>query len=106
MALVLAPASVALVFWILFALTYNAVTLSYAHVARSQPLDYVGRSNTLMNTVVILVTFALQYGLGLFLSWARDHMASNAYTVAFAVLVALQVGALAWCCLRGRSGRG
>lgn len=96
--ILLAPLSIAPAFWILFALTYNAVTLSYAHVARSQPIAYVGRSNTLMNTAVILTTFALQYGLGLFLSRASQGFPEKAYSIAIATLMMLQICAIAWCC--------
>ncbi|MBC6718611.1 MFS transporter [Aurantimonas sp. DM33-3] len=96
--ILLAPLPIAPAFWILFALTYNAVTLSYAHVARSQPIAFVGRSNTLMNTAVILTTFALQYGLGLFLSRTSQWFPERAYSIAIATLMILQICAIAWCC--------
>lgn len=94
--LLVSPPALATIFWMLFALTYNAVTLSYALVARSVPIEFVGRSNTCMNTVVILATFALQYGLGLLLGWAGGENFRMALSGAIAGLLALQAAALAW----------
>lgn len=92
--------------WLLFALTYNVVTLSYTHVARSQPVGCIGSSNAVMNTMVILATFVIQYGLGLFLSWTGDADPALVYGAALWLLIALQVLTLLWCCIpRGSTGR-
>lgn len=92
------PSAGSFIPWLLFALTYNVVTLSYTHVSRSQPKQSVGSCIALMNTVVILTTFAIQYGLGLFLSWASQFDPASAYAVAFWVMVGSQTLALIWCC--------
>ncbi|WP_166434110.1 MFS transporter [Roseovarius spongiae] len=84
--------------WLLFALTYNVVTLSYAHVARAQPTEGVGSSNALMNSMVILVTFTIQFGLGVFLAWAGEADPAASYLLAFGGLIGLQAIALVWCC--------
>ena len=54
-----------------------------------------GRSNTLMNTVVILTTFALQYGLGVFFEHTVTSLSSDAYAVAIGILIVLQIAAFA-----------
>lgn len=92
------PSTGALVPWLLFALTYNVVSLSYTHVSRSQPRESVGSAIALMNTMVILATFVIQYGLGLFLSWSGESDPASAYASAFWILVGSQILALVWCC--------
>ncbi len=101
-ALVVMPSAGALYAWLLFALTYNVVTLSYTHVARAQPMRSVGSANALMNTAVILTTFAIQYGLGLFLTWSGGAEPASAYMLALSMLIGLQVLALIWCCFPRR----
>ncbi|WP_157961872.1 MFS transporter [Acuticoccus kandeliae] len=91
--------------WLLFALTYNAITLSYALVARNVSIAYVGRSNSCMNTVTILTTFAVQYGLGLYFGLHQDgamRVSPEAYRIGMATLLALQAIAFAWALLGGR----
>ncbi|MEI4263935.1 MFS transporter [Roseovarius sp. D0-M9] len=92
------PSEAGVLLWVLFALTYNVVTLSYTHVARSQPRDCIGSSTALMNTAVILSTFVVQYGLGLFLSWSGEDNTAFALISALWALTGLQVAALIWCC--------
>ncbi len=92
------PSATTLVPWLLFALTYNVVTLSYTHVSRSQPKERVGICIALMNTVVVLSTFAIQYGLGLLLSWTGASDPASAYAFAFWILIGLQIVTLIWCC--------
>lgn len=92
------PSDAGFLLWVLFALTYNVVTLSYTHVARSQPKGSIGSSTALMNTVVILTTFIVQYGLGLFLSWSGEANVVSALMAALWTLTGLQVAALIWCC--------
>ncbi len=77
------------------------MTLSYAHVARGMPIELVGRSNALMNTLVILSTFALQYGLGVFFEHTVTSLSSDAYAVAIGILIVLQIAASGWCDLPG-----
>jgi len=102
--LVLLPPSAALAPWLLFALSYNVVTLSYAHVSRSQPKGSVGITIAFMNTVVILTTFAIQYGLGLFFSWSGEGNSVGAYAWAFLSLIGAQILTLIWCCFpRGQA---
>ncbi|MCZ4354019.1 MFS transporter [Roseovarius aestuarii] len=96
--LVLLPSTASLIPWLLFALTYNVVTLSYVHVSRSQPKESVGSAIALMNTIVVLSTFVIQYGLGLFFSWYGPSDPAAAYTWAFWVLIWIQIAALIWCC--------
>lgn len=100
--LLVSPPALATFFWMVFALTYNAITLSYALVARSVPIEFVGRSNTSMNTIVILSTFALQFGLGVVLGWAGDQNFRPALSGAIAGLVILQIAAFAWAVLSTR----
>lgn len=103
--LLTAPVSVAIVCWAGMALAYNPITLSYALVARGLPMEYAGRSNTVMNTVVIGCTFLIQYlvGVGLSLLDGGDGQGYSeaAYSVVFCVLVSIQCIALLWC-LRDR----
>lgn len=104
--LLLSPGAHSLALWLLFALTYNPVTLSYALVARSIPVEFVGRSNTCMNTIVILTTFIIQYGFGVMLSQGvSGHPIAGdplLYRVGLSGLVGLQIIALAWWFLIGR----
>tara|TARA_R110002072_G_scaffold217282_1_gene374854 strand:- start:178 stop:576 length:399 start_codon:yes stop_codon:yes gene_type:complete len=96
--LVILPSTAALAPWLLLALTYNVVTLSYAHVSRSQPTDSVGITISFMNSVVILTTFVIQYSLGLFFTWHGEGDPVAAYAWAFWVLVGVQILSLIWCC--------
>lgn len=107
---ILGPVSMALSFWLVFTLTYNVVTLSYALVAQSFPLAYAGRSNAVMNCFVILVTFVVQYAIGLSLEWWEGKSAETfsraSYRATFLWLSLLQILALFWCLagLRRASG--
>ncbi|WP_170984151.1 MFS transporter [Rhodoligotrophos defluvii] len=98
--IIFGPVSIAVVFWIGLCLTYNVVTLSYALVAQTFPIVYAGRSNTFMNTFVILATFALQYGIGIGLEfWDGGRTSvhsSEAYTMTFSALLSLQVLCFLW----------
>jgi hypothetical protein len=97
---VLLPAEHSIIVWLLFAFSYNVVTLSYALVARGIPSAFVGRSNTTMNTIVILTTFLIQFGFGLLLDQAAFFVGSAnqaiLYKVGLLVLICLQVVALGW----------
>ncbi|MCF3933255.1 MFS transporter [Acuticoccus sp. M5D2P5] len=106
--LLLSSGDLSIAFWILFALTYNAVTLSYALVARGVPVAFVGRSNSCMNTVVILSTFAVQYGLGVFFglyqSEATGRIDTSAFPLGLGALFLAQLAAFAWALLGARRG--
>jgi len=82
--------------WLIFSLTYNIVTLSYAYVAMSQAKEMIGISNALMNTVVILSTFAIQYGLGAVFAWTNAGQNKSPYLYTLAVLIGLQICAFWW----------
>jgi len=97
MALVFLPNRLDLLSWLLIALTYNPVTLSYAYVAFSQDKSFIGISNTVMNTGVILATFLIQYALGIIFSLTDASETHTPYLYAMAGLIALQLAALAWC---------
>jgi MFS family permease len=84
----------------LFALTYNVVTLSYAALAQHFPKDYVGRANTAMNAIVIGVTFAVQYGIGLAVGFWESDAASGlppiAYKMPLGLLLLIQFASFIW----------
>ncbi|MGM0743501.1 MAG: MFS transporter [Pseudomonadota bacterium] len=95
-ALITAQPSLNVPAWLIFSLTYNVVTLSYAYVAMSQAKGMIGISNALMNTVVILSTFAIQYGLGAVFAWTNAGQNKSPYLYTLAVLVGLQICAFWW----------
>ncbi|WP_397542193.1 MFS transporter [Roseovarius salis] len=95
--LVLFPGHFDLISWLLIALTYNPVTLAYAYVALSQDRAFIGLSNALMNTGVILATFLIQYVLGAIFSVTNAGVTQWPYLLSMAGLIVLQVAALAWC---------
>jgi predicted MFS family arabinose efflux permease len=89
-----------LIFWLIFSMTGQIGVLAYAHVSRVLGKELAGRSNTGLNFLMFATAFLGQAGIG----WMLDHWPLTAiggydpagYRAAFAILLALQLGALAW----------
>jgi predicted MFS family arabinose efflux permease len=84
--------------WALLAFVYPMCNIAYAIVSRSLPLALSGRANTALNLVAFVGAFGLQWGTGVLVDALRaaGYGAADAYRIAFALLLALQVAAVAW----------
>ena len=93
--------------WVLFGLLGNATALAYPQLSRHFPLAYAGRANTALNLLVFLGAFGAQYAIGLVIDqWPSvdGRSPAGAYTAAFAMVLAVQLAALAWFYWAGRPG--
>lgn len=90
--------------WALLAFIYPTSNISYAILSRSLPLALSGRANTALNLTAFVGAFGLQWGMGLLVDALRvvGWDADAAYRATFALLLALQVAAVAWMLLAGR----
>ena len=91
--------------WALFGLLGNASALAYAELSRHFPLAYAGRANTALNLLVFLGAFAAQYAIGLVIGlWpvVDGRSPPAAYSAAFALVLVVQLAALAWFFWAGR----
>ena len=73
--------------------------LAYAELSRHFPLAYAGRANTALNLLVFLGAFGAQYAIGLVIGlWpvVDGRSPAAAYTAAFAMVLVVQLAALAW----------
>ncbi len=74
--------------------------LSYSIVSELFPPERIGRANSALNLLHLLMAFILQYGMGIVASrWpqiAPGHLPVIAYRAAFALPLSLEVAALAW----------
>jgi MFS family permease len=91
-----------------FTLAGTITGLEYAIVSQSVPAALAGRAATCLNLLIFVGAFVVQAGFGLILCcWtpnaARQYPA-QAYQVAFAVLIALQLPGLVRFFLRRRGG--
>ena len=91
--------------WVLFGLLGNATALAYPQLSRHFPLAYAGRANTALNLLVFLGAFGAQYAIGLVIDqWPSvdGRSPAEAYSAAFAMVLAVQLAALAWFYWAGR----
>lgn len=91
--------------WALLAFVYPTSNISYTILTRSLPLALSGRANTALNLAAFVGAFGLQWGMGIVVDALRavGSNASEAYRAAFALLMALQVAAVAWMFVAGRA---
>jgi len=93
---------------VLFTLIGTITGIEYAIVAQSLPATLTGRGATCLNLLIFLGAFAVQAGFGLLVGCWRPNVLqqypAQAYQVAFAVLVLLQLRGLLLFA-RGRWGR-
>lgn len=93
-------------FWVLFGFFGTSGIPSYA--ALSQRFDAVlaGRVNTALNLLVFIVAFSAQWGIGAIIDlWPHavtGGYAPEGYQASIALLVGLQVVAMAWFAIAGR----
>jgi MFS family permease len=77
-----------------------AGSVSYSLLSQHFPRDLAGRANTALNVLVFVGAFVIQWGIGVVLSAWEDPVtreyAPTGYQVAFSVVVAIKVVALAW----------
>jgi predicted MFS family arabinose efflux permease len=84
--------------WAVLALVYPLCNIAFAIVSRSLPLALSGRANTALNLAGFVGAFGLQWGMGVLVDALRaaGWSGSDAYRATFALLLALQVAAVAW----------
>ncbi len=89
--------------WVALAFAYPMCNISFAILSRSLPLALSGRANTAMNLAGFVGAFALQWGMGILVDALRaaGWNSSEAYRATFALLLALQVAAVAWMFVAG-----
>ena len=89
-----------LIFWLVFAMTGQIGVLAYAHVSRVLGKELAGRSNTGLNFLMFASAFAGQAWIGWMLDlWPQTSAGGYdpaGYRTAFGILLALQLGAMAW----------
>ncbi len=85
--------------WSIVAAAGSGTILSYAVLAEYFPKEITGRANGALNLFHFGAAFAIQYIIGVVVARWPDqdgHYPGIAYQVAFGLVLALQVGALAW----------
>lgn len=86
--------------WMSFGFLGTSGILLYAELSHAFPPYLAGRVITCLNVVVFVVAFLLQWGMGALIGlWpgaAPGVYAATGYRFAFAIALALQVGAFAW----------
>ena len=84
--------------WALLAFVYPTSNISYAILTRSLPLAVSGRANTALNLAAFVGAFGLQWGMGVLVDALRavGWEVDAAYRGTFALLLALQLAAVAW----------
>jgi MFS family permease len=91
---------------VLFTLVGTITGIEYAIVAQSMPRSLTGRAATCLNLLIFTGAFLVQAGFGQVVAWwqpdPRQHYPAQAYRVAFAILVALQLPGLIYFLLRRR----
>jgi predicted MFS family arabinose efflux permease len=94
--------------WALLAFVYPTSNISYTILTRSLPLALSGRANTALNLAAFVGAFGLQWGMGMLVDALRGTgwSAADAYRATFALLLALQVAAVAWMFMAGAARRG
>ena len=85
--------------WAVLASVGAATVLSYAILNEYFPAEIAGQANGALNLFHIGGSFLLQYAIGLVVGvWSptKAHYPSAAYETAIAIVLCLQIGALAW----------
>jgi len=86
--------------WMAFGFFGTAGIVPYAALSQAFPAHLAGRVNTALNLLVFVMAFVAQWAIGAVIDlWpqtADGGYAAQGYQVAFAVMLALQVLALAW----------
>ena len=86
--------------WIVFGMTGQVAILAYPWLSSHFGAALSGRANTAMNLMIFGTAFAVQYALGgiidLFPPRPEGGYAPEAYRLGFAILLGLQLLALAW----------
>ena len=81
--------------WILIGVSANSAILAYSWLNSQFPLSYSGRTSTALNLSLFVCGFLLQYAIGWIISfWERSSdntYPSEAYSVAFGILLVLQI---------------
>ncbi|MDJ0982065.1 MAG: MFS transporter [Kiloniellales bacterium] len=86
--------------WVVFGMTGQVAILAYPWLSSHFGAALSGRANTAMNLLIFGTAFAVQYALGgvidLFPAGPDGGYAPEAYQLGFAILLGLQLLALAW----------
>ena len=84
----------------------NVNTLCYPILSRHFPPAMTGRATTALNSFFFVGAFIVQFSIGLVISMVPattpGHYPVLAYQLAFAVMVAMQLSAWAWCLIKPR----
>jgi MFS family permease len=101
------PGSVTML-WMAFGFFGTSGIVPYAALSQQFPAYLAGRVNSGINVMVFTMAFAAQWGIGVVIGlWANsgaDGYAATGYRAAFAVMLALQMLALAWFVIFRRAG--
>ena len=94
--------------WALLAFVYPTSNIAYPILTRSLPLALSGRANTALNLAAFAGAFGLQWGMGIVVDTLRaiGWNANEAYRATFALLLLLQVLAVAWMFVAGAGRKG
>lgn len=94
--------------WIAFGFFGTSGIVPYAALSQQFPAHLAGRVNSGINVMVFTTAFAAQWGIGVVIGlWTNsgaDGYAATGYSAAFAIMLALQLLALAWFVIFRRAG--
>jgi predicted MFS family arabinose efflux permease len=86
--------------WVLFGPLSVVSVLAFPILSQHFPTEYSARSNTGLNVIMFGLSFVAQYAIGAIIAlWpasATGHYPPVAYSVAFGIILAVQVLALLW----------
>lgn len=84
--------------WIAYGTFSSVGTLTYSLTAAGFPVTLSGRANTLLNFLVFLGAFGVQWGMGIIIDLliASGHSTAAAHQQAFFLLLIMQGGAWLW----------
>jgi hypothetical protein len=93
--------------WTAYGVFSSFGTLSYSLTSAGFPVTLSGRANTILNLMVFLGAFGLQWGMGGLIEGlqARGFSIEIAHRNAFAALFAVQAAAYLWLVFSGRWSR-
>ena len=95
--IIVLPAGIAAYVWLAYAFFGTAGILVYPVLTASFAGHVTGRVNTAVNFLVFVMSFAIQWAVGEAVdALSPAHGVAGAYGITFALLIALQVAALAW----------
>jgi MFS family permease len=85
----------------------NFNMLCYPIISKHFPPAMIGRATTALNSFFFVGAFGVQLSIGLVISFvagssSQNHYPVIAYQLAFAVMIALQLAAWAWCLVKPR----